>query len=133
MGLCCILPGLRVVVMGNRHGWSIVHLWWFHPVHCFPITHPCHSPPSLLVISLSSPCCFLVVSPSLPVVVSPLFLIIVSPVVPSFFILIVPHCWLLGCLSLSTQHVCHIHPLFPVSYCLWHSCVELAPTVHSGR
>jgi hypothetical protein len=70
--------GLRVVVTGNRHGWSVVRLWWFHPVRCFPIAHPRHSPSPLLVISPSSPCCFPVVSPSLPIVVSPSFLAVVS-------------------------------------------------------
>jgi len=110
LGLCCILPGLRVVVMGNRHGWSIVCLWWFHPVRCFPITHPHHSPPSLLVISLSSPCCFLVISPSLPIVVSPSFLVVVS--------LLSHHSSSLSSLIIGCWVVCHHPPGVSVMFTL---------------
>ena len=99
LGLHCILPGLRVVVTGNRHGWSIVRLWWFHPVHCFPVAHPHHSPPSLLIISLSSPCCFPVISPSLPIVVSPSLLIVVSLLSHHSLSLssLIVGCWVVGC------------------------------------
>jgi len=110
--------GLRGVVTGNRHGWSIVRLWWFHPVRCFPVAHPRHSPSTLLVISPSSPCCFPVVSPLLPVVVSPSFLVDVS-LLSHYSSSTSSHRRLLGRSLLSTRRVCHICPLFPASYCLW--------------
>ena len=97
--------GLRGVVTGNRHGWSVVRLWWFHPVRCFPVAHPRHSPSTLLVISPSSPCCFPVVSPLLPVVVSPSFLVDVS-LLSHYSSSTSSHRRLLGRSSLSTRRVC---------------------------
>jgi hypothetical protein len=62
--------GLRATVMGRRHGAGALSICGGSILF---VIHPCHFPSSLLIISLSSPCCFPIISS--PIAVSILIVV----------------------------------------------------------
>jgi hypothetical protein len=108
---------LRVVVTGHRHGWSVVRLWWFHPVRCFPAIIPSLSfPRHLPVVSRSSPHRYPLLSLHHSSLLSPCCPIILPPHRPSSSATTTR-----SGLSSTTRRVCHVPPRFPASYCSWRS------------